>query len=54
MYVVVLHCVMLSRGGGCCELKKARGGGKMRGGAIKQMPSILRGCGYKIIVHFVI
>ena len=27
MYVVVVHCVMLSRGGGCCELKKARGGG---------------------------
>lgn len=32
VYVVVVHCVMLSRGGGCCELKKARGGGKMRGG----------------------
>ena len=26
VYVVVVHCVMLSRGGGCCELKKARGG----------------------------
>lgn len=22
----MVHCVMLSRGGGCCELKKARGG----------------------------
>ena len=26
MYVVVVHCVMLSRGGGYCELKKERGG----------------------------
>lgn len=26
VYVVVVHCVILSRGGGCCELKKARWG----------------------------
>ena len=26
VYVVVVHCFMLIRGVGCCELKKARGG----------------------------
>jgi hypothetical protein len=43
VYVVVVHCVMLSRVGGCCELKKARGGGKMRGGGYMKNPSWYRG-----------
>lgn len=40
-------CDVEPRGGGCCELKKERGGGKMRGGGLMNNVSIYGG-GYGV------